>query len=70
MQLSTPRREAQSATAARGHKMRWGQPLYGPNSAQNAVCSICGRGVTIQTHPAPNSINIGGEAVAVDCRHD
>lgn len=67
MQLSTLRRQAQESTAARGHKMRWGQAVYGANSTQYAICSVCQRQVTIQTRPAPNSIAIGGEAVAVNC---
>ena len=64
MKLSTLKKRAQSATAWRGHRMRWHQ--YDANQA-GATCRTCGATVGIETHPAPNGIDIGGSAVARNC---
>lgn len=34
---------------------------------RHSKCRRCGMGVQILTHPAPNEIDIGGEAVALNC---
>jgi hypothetical protein len=71
MKLSTLRKSAQGTTKARGHRMRWGNP-YGNATAlvfsQNGQCSKCGMEVTLHERPAPNQIDIGGEAVALTCK--
>lgn len=33
-----------------------------------ATCDECGMGVHVTARPMPNEIDIGGEAVALDCR--
>jgi len=33
----------------------------------SSTCTICGREVTINVRPLPNEIEIGGEAVALNC---
>lgn len=64
------RRDARRAAAGRGHAMGRFSPLLpsrGVGGYSDATCSVCGAGVRIETAPAANSINIGGEAVAVGC---
>ena len=49
----------------RGHKMGDFEPI-----AQHiavSCCKQCNMQVAINTHPLPNEIDIGGEAVALDC---
>ena len=56
--------EAASAARARGHTLgRFRRDRYG----SIAGCEVCGRRVFVTTRPAPNEIDVGGEAVAVDC---
>ena len=62
--------EAAVACKFRGHKMNnWGFTVKAGGSGirGGAVCSRCGRGVQYDTTPPPNGIDIGGEAVAVNC---
>jgi len=33
-----------------------------------AICKVCSMGVQVQMYPAPNGIDIGGEAAALNCR--
>jgi hypothetical protein len=64
------RREARTAAASRGHRMARFSPLLpstGLGGYSDAACTACGAAVRIETAPAPNSIDIGGEAVAVSC---
>ena len=78
--IDTLRKEAQSSTTAKGHRMQWGpirpkterfgrngQVIYSKEKRQIGVCGDCGKEVTLYTHPAPNGIGIGGEAVALGC---
>lgn len=58
---------ANEACALRGHDMDAFKPL-GRTTAES-VCVDCGMGVVINTRPAPNDIDIGGRAVAVNCDH-
>lgn len=37
------------------------------NTCATAICRNCGMTVTVNTRPAPNQIDIGGEAVALNC---
>lgn len=74
------RREAISAATARGHRLarfdRWSE-TRGHAACRNASApnpkgtypqdTRCLQWVIIDTHPAPNGIDIGGPAVAVDC---
>jgi len=72
-QLQTLRKSAQSTTSARNHRMVWGpirrkshDPLI-EGQIQDGDCKDCGDWVRLETHPAPNSIDIGGIALAQDC---
>lgn len=62
---------AQSSTKYRGHSMRWGPvKKESPNFrwfTQNGSCRICGKGVSLITHPLPNETQISGEAVSLHC---
>ncbi len=67
--LSTLKREAQSATAFRGHRMHWFAPVsHGEGRyLQTGSCKRCDMTVHLNTRPAPNGIEIAGEAVALNC---
>ena len=65
--IESLRREAASACKFRGHKMCW-IPTDIVNSNTRGTCKLCGMLVDLKTHPAPNEINIGGEAVALTCK--
>ena len=70
MKLETLKRRAQQSTKARGHAMAWRAPFGNVTTlrfAQVATCRHCGAEVMINTHPAPNDIDIGGPAVALNC---
>jgi hypothetical protein len=64
--LETLRRDAATACKWRGHSMRWSKPsndghrMYGE-------CRSCGMQVVLLDTPMPNEIEIGGEAVALNC---
>jgi len=62
--MGTLKKEAQAATAWRGHKMRWTMDT----SFAFARCRRCGAVVWVELHPAPNSIGISGSAVATNCK--
>lgn len=62
--------EAAESATARGHDLTpfsrvtaWG---YRPG-ATRSTCRACGREVTVNPHPMPNQVAIGGEAVALNC---
>ena len=62
--------EAAAACKFRGHKMEnWGFTVKAGGSGirGGAICKLCGRGVQYDTNPPPDGIDIGGEAVAVNC---
>jgi hypothetical protein len=64
------RREARTAAAWRGHSLARFSPLLpstGRGGYSDAACTACGAAVRIDTAPAPNGIDVGGEAVAVSC---
>lgn len=66
--LDQLRREAQEACELRGHTMRFSAPWHGEyGSLQSGECADCGMGVHLNTRPLPNGIDIGGEAVALNC---
>ena len=67
--LSALRREAEESCSYRGHAMSWNAPWRGEHqSVQSAECRMCMRWVQVNTRPLPNEINIGGDALALDCR--
>ena len=52
----------------RGHDMvPWTVLDNNPHRVYESICRECGRGVIVEAFPAPNSIEIGGEAVALSC---
>jgi hypothetical protein len=52
----------------RGHSIEWSPPYHGEsNSVQSGACTKCGMEVHINMNPRPNDIDIGGEAVALNC---
>ena len=62
------RLEALESCNWRGHKMerfkyrKWTNRIVGWSG-----CKICGKSVNINSNPAPNGIDIVGEAVALGC---
>ena len=65
--LQTLVNEADEACTTRGHAMTW--TLRDEDTAY-AECTECGKSVTCRVKPAPNSIAIGGEAVALNCEEE
>ena len=67
------KQEAREACTARGHEMVPFVTLVHPTSTNGqayvarSVCINCGKYVQIETKPALNSIDIGGNAVALGC---
>jgi hypothetical protein len=64
------RRDARRAAESRGHELGRFSPLLpstGLGGYADATCTACGAAVRIETAPAPNSIDVGGDAVAVSC---
>lgn len=64
-------KEAKDACNFRGHKMfrftRWvGNTDYRQTATSH--CRDCGKFVAVDTKPAPNGIEIAGEAVALKCK--
>ena len=59
------KKQALESTAFRGHQMarwqRWTPFNY------TACCVACPAEVQVLSNPAPNDIDIGGEAVALNC---
>lgn len=65
--LDSLRRQAAQSTAFRGHRMTW-QVIHGESrSLALGTCRRCEMQVTCNTRPEPNGIDIGGEAVALNC---
>lgn len=63
--------EAKKSCEFRGHKMRQFEHSIPYNGIMwghaYSECKICGKSVMCNTRPAPNDIDIGGEAVALSC---
>lgn len=67
------RQEAKTAATWRGHDM--GRFVCVEHycrvpCAWRSTCRKCGMSVDASTHPAPNGIDIGGEAVALGCEDE
>ena len=62
-------KEARGSCEARGHRMRRFTHISNRTCGQTAYsdCLVCDCSVSVIAHPAPNEIEIGGEAVALDC---
>lgn len=65
------KKEALFACNFRGHKMSRFKTVYkslqSNDTVCEAICEKCKRYVQVNTHPAPNEIDICGDAVAVSC---
>ena len=73
MKLPTLRKSAQRSTTLRGHRMRWRAPFGNATTnvySQFGQCRDCGMEVLLAERPAPNGINIGGEALALNCKRE
>lgn len=65
--LNILRYRAQESAEQRGHKLSWQSPHHGEaRSYQIGECH-CGMNVCVNTKPMPNEIDIGGEAVSLNC---
>ena len=62
--ISTLKREAGRAARQRGHAIRWFRALTGA-TWQGGGCR-CGAYIHVEQMPAPNGVEISGDAVAVD----
>jgi len=62
--------EADESCKCRGHKMKWAEPFFHNWSNSNlidGICENCGMEAQCCDRPQPNGIDIGGEAVALNC---
>jgi hypothetical protein len=68
--LSDLRSRAMSSASFRGHSLRWRTAHHGEaRSYQIGYCCRCGKEVCINTKPQANEIDIGGDAVALNCKY-
>jgi hypothetical protein len=67
--LDKLRKRATEYCEMRNHLMEWQKPtVYSTiRVSQIGECKLCGKQVIIETKPLPNSISIGGPAVALNC---
>jgi hypothetical protein len=65
LKIERLRIEALESCKFRGHKMKPFSRKY--RHWWNSECKVCGKGVTVNDNPAPNGIDISGEAVALHC---
>lgn len=68
MNIETLKRHAREAAAWHGHDLGRFASHAHPAGA-TAECRRCGAYVQVIPCPAPNDIDIGGDAVAVGCNH-
>ena len=64
------KRDARDSAEWRGHYALGNfkaHPYWGER-IQIATCKRCGMQVVVNSRPAPNEVNIGGEAVALNCK--
>lgn len=57
--------EAEEACNFRGHKLHYWRNH--PDGSSTNLCYMCKKEVIVRTQPRPNEINVGGEALALDC---
>jgi hypothetical protein len=61
------KKSAMESCIFRGHKMnKFRGSVW--STKHNSLCTECLMRVTVNLNPAPNDIEIGGEAVALNCR--
>ena len=69
------KKEARESATFRGHQLgrfihlnRYSQVHSQARPVFQAECSVCGAWVQVLTRPYPNEIEIGGNAVAINCQ--
>jgi hypothetical protein len=65
------KKEALEGCEWRGHHMNHFSSAtieYAHRKIGNSICKDCGMAVSIDTDPPANGIDIGGEAVALNCK--
>jgi hypothetical protein len=69
MKVRELRKQARKAVKLRGHQIGKFSHLMGTgwDAHSLAVCEACGRDVAVYPSPAPNGIDMAGEALAVFC---
>jgi hypothetical protein len=61
-------KELLTSTRFRHHKMKLIATYHESNRIVKVYdCQACGKSAVVNTRPMPNDIEIGGEAVAVNC---
>ena len=68
--LAQLKKEGHRSAKMRGHTLgRWKPTSTNrQDRAAYATCLRCERVVYVSTHPPPNGIDLGGDAVAMNCR--
>ena len=67
--LYTLQLKAETACQRRGHKLgKWAIYHGESRSLANNECVVCGMEVQCNSKPLPNGIDIGGQALAVNCK--
>lgn len=69
MEIKALRTKAEQTAHTRGHSILWHEKhSFVTRTIQFGQCIFCGMEVSVNTNPASNEIDIGGEAVAVNCK--
>lgn len=68
--LRTLKREARESATWRGHSLSRFHTYTTAERRAVAHCRNCPASVVVDCYPAPNGIDIGGDAVAVNCEPD
>jgi hypothetical protein len=63
--LTKLKTEARAAAAWRGHALT---RFHQDGHRYYANCALCEMQVQVKPRPAPNEIDVGGEAVALNCK--
>jgi len=67
-EIKSLRKEAEESCKSRNHEINWQKETeYSNRITQIGICRACEMEVMINTNPAPNDIDISGEAVALGC---
>jgi hypothetical protein len=70
--LKKLKRQAKSSAEFHGHTLGpWKSNLIFPTrtrAVELSICIHCGEWVAVDTRPLPNGINVGGTAVAMECK--
>ena len=65
--LRTLKQDARETATWRGHSLSNFRAFDLDGPAAFAECCNCKAWVQVETHPAPNSIDIGGPALGLNC---